>query len=617
MCGVLYSFNPRFNPVHFQEKVRQAIAGLIHRGPDENNIWSDGPCVVAHTRLSIIDLGLSHQPFTDPGNRYFLSYNGEIYNYQTLRKSLVDRWQFTTEGDTEVLFAGLILDGPDFVTRLEGMWAFAFWDRIENSLLLSRDRLGKKPLYYRASHDAFTACSELKPLLLIEDDAIKEDLNSTADYMRYGFFMPGDTIYEGIKEVLPGHNLSWKPGSEPQQHQYWQLRPGREISVYADALAQVRETMHQAVVKRMVADVEVGAFLSGGIDSSIVVALARQATSSTLKTFTMGFQDANFDESRYAKSVANQLGTEHYLQVLESWDPDLLRSLLANHVSQPFADPSLLPTALISQLASKKVKVALSGDGGDELFSGYQRYKARTMLRWYTRLPRQIKANVHKLINKLPEPAGSHNHGIIKNAHLFSATMDRMEDEIPYIAPMFFSNSQLSRLVPDIHTMGYSLALKDAPPCHVDEIQQMMHQDALIYLPQDVLVKVDRASMAYSLETRAPFLDHALVELAFSLPLAWHRRWFSGKQVLRDTFSGLFPEAFWKRRKQGFGVPLSHWFKTFLGDDLLKLCEEIPSPLSVQFVKQLVDNHKSGRYDMSLRLWQLYSYLLWKDLGKI
>ncbi len=614
MCGILFSYQPYMPEPELRARTEQAVGDLRHRGPDESGIWLQKNCAIGHTRLSIVDLSASQQPFFDPTGRYVLSFNGEIYNYQTLRSELKSQWHFVTNGDTEVLMAGLLLQGPSFIPKLEGMWAFALWDNHEKKLMLSRDRMGKKPLYYTQDGSSFSAASELPALLKLIPGSVKEDVDSTADYIRYGYYLPGHTIYKGIKEVLPGHNLDWEAGTTYRQHQYWQLRSTTTKLSKRLASDQINYLLQRAVDKRLIADVEVGAFLSGGIDSAIIVGLASNTHKKTIKTFTMGFDKKSFDESEYAREISHHFGTTHYEKKMTKWQPEQLNKLITKHIGQPFADSSILPTAMVSELASSHVKVALSGDGGDELFSGYQRYQARAILRWYTRLPNPLKKNFGKLIRALPEPASQHSRSVLKKAHLFADTIDRVDSETPYIAPMYYSNAQMAKLCPEICHRGHHISIEDHTTS-LDDIEKMMLQDALIYMPQDILLKVDRASMAHSLEVRAPFLDHNLVELAFTLPLNWHRSMLSGKEMLKHSFRQLLFPSVWRRRKQGFGVPMNEWFNTFLGDELKTLSGQQNSHLSDEYICNMLITHRQGKRDLSLRLWQVYCYLKWKSFS--
>jgi asparagine synthase (glutamine-hydrolysing) len=492
---------------------------------------------------------------------------------------------------------------------MEGMWALALWDSRQRKLLLSRDRMGKKPLYYQQNGDDLACASELPALDALGLAEFREDVDSTADYLRHGYFLPGTTAFSGVKEVHAGHYLEWQPGKQARQSPFWQL----EVTRFDGSIGKARERLHdtfiEAIRKRMIADVEVGAFLSGGVDSSLVVALLDKKINVSPKTFSIGFSEASYDERKYARLIAKQHETDHYEECLEHMDPRQLTGLLLQHVGQPFYDSSLLPTALVSRLASRHVKVALSGDGGDELFSGYQRYQARILMRWYTRLPAALRRFAEAGIRALPEPMAHHSRSILKKAHLFVDAVDRYQDETPYTAPMLYTAGEFAKLAPELEGRGHR------PPalpeeCALDDIVQMMCADAMIYLPQDILLKVDRASMAHSLEVRAPFLDREIVELAFSLPGSWHRRRFSGKHMLKETFRQYVPDTIWKRRKQGFGVPLHNWFRGGLGTELETMLENNTGPVAPGHVSIMLDQHRKKTRDNSYRLWNIYVYLL-------
>jgi asparagine synthase (glutamine-hydrolysing) len=441
----------------------------------------------------------------------------------------------------------------------------------------------------------------------------QEDERSTADYLRYGYYLPGTTAYHKVREVLPGHWLRWQVGRVPVQKPYWSL----SVDAFLPSVDQARSLLKDAVIasvkRRMVADVEVGALLSGGIDSSLVTGIIRQELKQPLKTFTMGFAEPTFDERSYARRIARRFNSEHFEGCLriEGWEE--LESLVLDQVGQPFADGSLLPAALISQMASEHVKVVLSGDGGDELFSGYQRYLARCLLRWYTRLPHGLRRCGEQLLGVFPEPGVHHSASFLKMAHLFVDVSARMEEEraCAYVAPLNYTQDDLARLVPDLWRIGHQPPGLPLKACK-DDIFQMMVADALIYLPQDILTKVDRASMAFSLEVRSPFMDRRVVELAFAMPRHWHRRGLRGKRMLQDCFSELMPEWVWKRRKHGFGVPVHQWFHSGLEGRLRMVLNEASHPLQNQFVETLITDHLNGRRDHGQRLWQIYIYLLWR-----
>jgi asparagine synthase (glutamine-hydrolysing) len=609
VCGLIFSYSDSLNKAESNLKASRALARISHRGPDAQAVTQKSFATIGHCRLSIIDLVASAQPMEDLSNRYTLSYNGEIYNYKEVRKELESKWQFKTQGDTEVLLAGLIIYGSKFLQKLEGMWAFALWDDKNKSLMLARDRLGKKPLYYQGGGEYFYCASELPALSCLIDSSLEEDLDSSADYFRYGFYLPGHTAYKNIHEVLPGHILTWSFGKDLKQEPYWSLPITAYAGTNQQAQQELNEILTSAIQKRLIADVEVGAFLSGGIDSSLVVSIISKVLEGNLKTFTIGFSEDNFDERSYARLVAEDCKTKHFEQCLSSMDVGDLNSLVLNNVGQPFADSSLLPTALVSELASKHVKVALSGDGADELFSGYQRYQARMLLRWYASLPSFIKHNFEKLVRLIPEPMSHHSRSVLKKAHLFQDIVNRSNQNQTYIAPSMYSNEDFTQLAPELERYGHE-APKIQGDEHVDDIMSMMAADAVVYLPQDILAKVDRASMAYSLETRAPFLDSKVLALAYSLPTQWHRKNFKGKCMLRETFKELLPKKIWSRRKQGFAVPLHAWFRGKLGLDFEALLEEACGPLDKKFILRMLHEHRNSSRDHGYRLWGIYVYLV-------
>ena len=612
MCGIALIYSKSICREDQKRMMQQALKRMQHRGPDDEGIWQGQDITIGHRRLSIIDLSGSRQPMQDLSGRYILTYNGEIYNYKELRSGLEDIWNFQTEGDTEVLLVGLIAKGVSFLEHLEGMWAFSLWDNVEKHLLLCRDRMGKKPLYFHQMQNEFTCASEIPTLACLQNQTWEEDLDSTADYLRYGYYLPGTTAYKNVKEVLPGHVLDWSPGAEEKQTPYWSLSLTPFQGDHKQACKKLRHLLIWAVERRLVADVEVGAFLSGGVDSSLIVSILTKELGVSPKTFTIGFQERSYDERQYAQQVAEECGTDHYMEVLEDWDRDKLTNLVLNNVGQPFADSSLLPTALVSSVAASHVKVALSGDGGDELFSGYQRYQARAILRWYTRLPGFCRGGIAKAVRSLPEPMAHHSRSLLKKAHLFQDIVDRLDEETPYIAPVLYDKKTFATLLPDLVGRGHQ------PPglperCDIDDIQQMMAADATIYLPQDILLKVDRATMSCSLESRAPFLDRTIVDFAFSLPRSWHRHGMQGKRMLYDSLRANLPENIWKRRKQGFGVPVHNWFHDQLGDEFEELIQTTSTPIDAKNVSMMLARHRKGQRDFGHHLWSIYIFLIWRQ----
>ena len=540
-----------------------------------------------------------------------MSYNGELYNYRDLRSRLSAHWKFSSQGDVEVVLAGLITQGPDFLQHMEGMWALALWDSRAQELLLVRDRMGQKPLYFQTSGQLMACASELRALAPLSWFSWQEDHRSTADFLRYGYYLPGSTAYQNVHELLPGHWLRWSPGRAISQQAYWGVKPGGFKSSRAEAGELLVEALTTSVRRRLVSDVEVGALLSGGIDSSLVLSIVRNRLGRRLKTFTIGFDDPAYDERAYARRIADQYGKEHHEQLLSPDQGLKLLDPLLRCMHQPFGDASLMPTAMVSRLASRHVKVVISGDGGDELFGGYHHYLARSLLRWYTRLPKELKNGAGRGI-ALFEPSRLLGPlGLGSWARRLSDLLKRMDNESPYIAPLNYCQDDFKQLVPELWKIGH------AGPClpaeaTLGDLQRMMLSDTLVYLPQDILTKVDRASMAFSLEVRSPFLDRRVVELAFALPAHWHRLGWRGKRMLRDNFKTLLPAVVWRRRKQWFAVPLNQWFREGLQRDLNDMINQIKSPLKIGFVNRLISDHVSGRRDLGYRLWQLYIYLRWR-----
>ncbi len=610
MCGLawLYGAQPA-DPL--RSRMETALTRMAHRGPDADGIEAGECWAMGHRRLSIIDLAGSPQPMWDATRRYVLAYNGELYNYRALRGVLAADHAFRTQGDTEVVLVGLIRHGPDFLDRMDGMWAIVLWDTLERRLLLARDRLGEKPLYYSARTDAFCCASELPALRALLPEAPLEDLDSTADYLRYGYALPGHTAYRDVHEVLPAHWLEWSPGQSPRGMRYWRLPETNPRLTSHEAHEQLPGLLNEAVRSRLEADVEVGAFLSGGLDSSLLVSSLVRHCGVSPQTFTIGFEEASFDERAPARRTAALFATRHHEERLQSLESAELERLLLEHVGQPFADASLLPTALVSRLAARHVKVALSGDGGDELFSGYQRYQARVLWRWYTRLPSSLRRLTGRVLGALPVSLAHHSASLLKKAQLFMESAERMGDETPYLAPRFYSEATLRELAPALAGRGHDVRLQPEAT-HLDDLDAMMRGDALAYLPQDILVKVDRAAMAASLETRAPFLARDLVEFAFAFPGRLHRHGFTGKRLLRDACHDWLPPDIWRRRKQGFGVPVGHWFMAALGESLTDALRADPGPLSPAPILMMLDEHRAGRRDHGLRLWLIHVYLLWR-----
>jgi len=611
VCGITFSYSSRYAS-QIASRTEQALSKMQHRGPDAYAKVTGPNWGIGHRRLSILDLGHSHQPMQSPDSNFVLSFNGEIYNFKTLRDELSPHWQFKTSGDTEVLLAGLIHYGPSFLRKLRGMWALALWNSVSGNLLLARDRIGKKPLYYTHSEQEFTCASELPALFTLTPKQSDEDLDSTADFFSYGFYMPGKTAYSNISEILPGHYATWNPSTGFVQQPYWELKVGPYYDSHSNAVDDLRSAMTTAVERRLVSDVEVGLLLSGGIDSSLIAAILTKDFERRPKSFTVGFGSHAYDERDDARRVAVTSNTNHYERVFPEFEPAQLDELVSRAVGQPFGDASLLPTSCAYALAGEHVKVVLSGDGADELFSGYQRYQARLLINYYLSVPKSLRVVVEKALSLFDEPHGHHSRSLLKKAKLFARYAQHARREHAYIAPDLLSRDTLSLIAPDLSDRGSNPAPL-IEPRDTDDVMEMMSQDALIYLPQDILTKVDRASMTHSVESRCPFLDAEVVDLAFRLPRHWNRRRLMGKRMIRDSFSDYLPPETWKKRKQGFSVPLSEWFCGELGNKLLCLLSDHKDHnLSSSHIETMLEQHRAGITDNSMGLWAIYSYLKWK-----
>lgn len=614
MCGLVYIRAPHLAAVERETRVANAISALRHRGPDASGIQSGSDFTLGHVRLAIVALEGGHQPLRDPTGRWSLAFNGEIYNYRSLRASLEESWDFRDASDTEVLLAGMVTKGASFVSRLDGMWAFVLHDAETGDVLLSRDRFGKKPLYYRVMHDQLACASELPALRrLCPDGSWSEAPAGISDYFRYGYTMPGNTCLQGVHELLPAHCMRIDRSGRIEAWRYWTPDTSPWQGDFGKAAREVRTRLEAAVASRqLAADVEVGAFLSGGVDSTVVCALAGQGGFGRLATFTAGFAEPTYDERDAAARAAAALGTRHASDELSPAAAIDFAASLAARLGQPFGDASIVPTALVSRLAARSVKVVLTGDGGDEVFGGYARYAGRRMAQLYRHVPASMRSALERAVLSIPEPPAHHSGSLLKRAHLFIGLA--RESQSDYVAPAAIRSEVLFRLLPGL-AQGNALPELPWPACS-EELRHMMLMDWLIWLPQDILAKVDRATMAFSLEARSPFLDRELVEFVIRLPWRWHFSGLRGKRLLRAAMRGAVPDFVWRRRKQGFASPVAHWMRGRLGDDLAELAaSQDTGPLDRRALAELLQAHRNGVADHSQPLWLASSYLRWRAEG--
>ena len=599
--------------------VETMVGRLDHRGPDDagNFMSDDGKCAIGFRRLSVIDPPLSHQPMVSPDGLTVVAFNGEIYNFHTLRDELsAEGYTFRTHGDTEVLLALWRQYGEAMPEKLTGMFAFAIYDARKGKLFLARDRLGQKPLWYATLPGRIVFASEAKALLAHPSVRREIDPQAVAFYLTLGYVRSPMSIWRGIAKLPPAHCMTVSySSSEPRR--YWSL-PDRLADISgSDAVERVRETLTASVERRMVADVPLGALLSGGVDSSIIVALMCLAAGSAggVKTFTAGFAQSDFDERPFAAQVAKHLGTDHHELLIgpSQFDiPTLLDKLVAQY-DEPFADSSAIPTYLICQAAREHVTVALTGDGGDEAFGGYDRYRAMRLSETMgptTWLLTRGAAGLAAII--APHDERSHLRRLVR----FAEGLDKPPAKQYFTYRRLFSPEQLQFVMERDFA---SLADVNRPSewfCGLyeqgefsDEIAYAQRHDLLTYLPDDLLVKADIASMACSLELRSPMLDHEVVSLGLSLPVDCKIRGRRGKAILRDAFSHLLPEGVFTRPKRGFGVPVHDWLQNELRGTLRETL--LAGPLVGRGwlaripMERMIDEHLTGKADHRHRLWAL------------
>lgn len=624
MCGIcgLIDLNMR-SGLELPSTVRLMANRLVHRGPDAEGLWHGPGVALGHRRLSIIDLAGSIQPMQDPTGRYILVFNGEIYNYLELRSDLEKHGiRFRTKGDTEVLLAAFIIYGPGCLEHLNGMFAFAVWDRQEQILFAARDRMGVKPFFFGQGRGGLLAfASELQSLRgLPLDFSVRP--SALVQYLRHGFIRSPDTIFQGVRELRPAHFLRYsRHGLEVRP--YWESPlpdSGWKHRSESELAEELRDLVRSAVQFRLRSDVPLGAFLSGGLDSSVIVAAMRDLGETGIHSFAIGFEEASFDESPFARQVADYLGTTYHESRKALRAGDLLFDLV-RHYGQPYGDSSAIPTWHLCQETRRHVTVALSGDGGDELFCGYRRYVARRLLAWYQKLPQSVRRKcLAALIKRLPEGTAYYDHSLIKKLRLFVDLDQRVTDDPNDIYPAFFKTEDLARLLdPEQISIEHEHQNVEMTAAQeMDPIELMMRSDILHYLPDDILTKVDRASMAHSLEVRSPFMDYRVAEFACRLPLQYKLRGLTTKHLLRKAFAKDLPPGPLKRQKHGFAVPMGDWFQGPLKavyEDIV-LSSPMKNLVNRDEAGRLLKDHQYGRTDHGHRLWLLLFLHAWHQWWK-
>ncbi|MBV9925938.1 MAG: asparagine synthase (glutamine-hydrolyzing) [Acidobacteria bacterium] len=590
---------------------------IAHRGPDDQGVGHAGPAALGMRRLSIIDLGGGHQPIAGCDPETFVVFNGEIYNYRDLRPELEARGhRFRTDSDTETIVHAYEEYGADCVGHLRGMFAFAVWDGRRRELLVARDRAGKKPLYYTLTPaGTLVFGSELKSLL--EHPSVTREVDEEAldAYLSFGYVPDPLSIFRGVRKLLPGHHLRFSNG-RLRVEQYWDFgfEHAAEERPEEECLAELRELLAEAVRVRLVSDVPLGAFLSGGVDSSAVVGLMARATQSPVKTFSIGFREDSFDELAFARLTAKRFETDHHEFVVT---PDICGVVdeLAWHFDEPFADSSAIPTYMVSKLAREHVKVVLSGDGGDELFGGYTRYAVEAGRRAFERVPDFVRRGLMRpLSRRLPH--GARGRNFLHNVSLDPVA--RYADSVSLFTalnkPSLYARDFRERVgvwaAPAERFREYAARVRAGEPLDV-----LLYVDSKTYLPGDILTKVDRMSMAVSLEARTPLLDHKLIEFVTRLPASLKVREGVTKYLFKRAARGLVPDEILDRPKQGFGVPINQWINRELRS---RIRETLTEPRTRQrgyfdsaYVAVLLDEHERGRRDHSAQLWALFMLELW------
>lgn len=615
MCGIVGLFLA--NRHVSRTDIDAMNSRIVHRGPDGDGVYVDGPVGLGMRRLSIIDLDGGWQPISNESGRIQLVYNGEIYNYRELRQELTAKGhRFATNSDTEVaVHAYEQWGGYDFAKRLRGMFAIAIWDMDARELWIVRDRIGIKPLYYVHNDQGLGFASEIKSLLATDLFPRELEPRALAEYLTYGTAGPERSFVRSIRQLPPGSVMRCKNVHETDVRPFWQFRfPAQTVQLEEEeAQEMLLNRLQEAVRSHLVADVPVGAFLSGGIDSSGLVGLMAAEYGSSFKTFSIGFDEEEYNELKFAELVAQKWGTDHHSEIVR---PDAIEVVekLVDHFDEPFSDPSAIPTWYVAEIAAREVKVVLSGDGGDELFAGYTRYHEASRHAFLDRIPRSVRSLGSRIgawlpvtmpgINFLDYAAHDHRGRYIYQTDLFPR---RLREQI--LRPEWHEASLGEENI--LAQRSRVLAESAAP----DRMSEYMYYDVLRYLPLDILVKVDRITMAHSLEARPPLLDHEFVEFAATLPISLkYRNGTTGKYLFKKAIEPLLPAPLMNRGKAGFSVPLRHWFAgplaTMFSDLVLAkgLCTEY---FDGKVIRSMFEENRIGRRDHGTKLWSILVFEWW------
>jgi asparagine synthase (glutamine-hydrolysing) len=621
MCGICGKINLNNEPID-KALLRKMTSCLSHRGPDDEGLYIKGNVGLGHRRLSVIDLSqFAHQPMSNEDGTIWIVYNGEIYNFPALREDLIKRGHvFRSRSDTETIIHLYEEHGTGCLKYLRGMFAFAIWNDKDKSLFLARDRIGKKPLYYMHSKDSFAFASEIKSILWDDNFQRKPDYTAIHHYLTYQYVPSPWTAFEGIKKLPAAHYLVLKNGNI-EVKRYWKLSylPKHTIKE-KDLKAEIIERLKEAVRIRLISDVPLGAFLSGGIDSSTVVALMSGIMKEPVKTFSIGFKEEKYNELGYARMIAEKFRTDHTEFIVEPKAVEILDKLVW-HYNEPFADSSAIPTYYVSKLAREHVTVILNGDGGDENFAGYGRYKANQVSGFmHSFVPLPLARLVYPLVRLIPHGKDPDNFfwrlkrflqeytntPELRNAQWLCHFTTEMKEDI-------YTDDFLCRFA---NTDSFELILNRCGEAEADSfLDRVLYADVMMYLPDDLLVKVDVASMANSLEVRSPFLDHEFMEFAAGIPAEMKLKGLTTKYILKEALRNILPDEVLFREKMGFGVPIDYWFRNELKgmvyDTLLSEKAVSRGYFKKESIKKILDEHVSEKWNWHNHIWNLLMLELW------
>lgn len=622
MCGIAGVYRPSGSVD--QDVLDLMNERLVHRGPDEGSSYVDGQIGLAARRLRIIDLEEGRQPIFNEDGTVAVVFNGEIYNHERLRERLRERGhQFETETDTEVLVHLYEERNEGFVSELQGMFAFALWDRARERLVLARDQLGIKPLYLGIEPNGrIFFGSELSALFPTDFDFGGLNPEAIAEYFAFGFIPSPKSAFQNVTKLLPGEMVEISDGNL-SRNRYYDPRIDPVQSGFEAAVVDLRNRLERAVRNRLQADVPLGTFLSGGIDSSIITGLLSNVYDQPVKSFSVGFDESRFDETWAAREVASFHGTEHHEYTVTPNDVrDVIKQVLPE-MGEPFADSSILPTFVLAEKTRQEVTVALSGDGADELFSGYNKYRGEYYSKYYRLLPRQIrKSLLEPVVTRLPASRGTMQGEVIRKMQKFvrcgggdiqERQYQWMAVTTPQTAPAIQQNC-VPRDAKKRIANAQDRAILALPVRRRDDLSVMKMVDAQFALPDGILTKVDRASMLNSLEVRVPFLDTGVFEFAMGLPVSSTITPTRRKRILKEAFDDLLPGSILRRGKQGFDVPIGEWFKEELKADFIGSLDNARGELiDTQMVRDIYREHQSGSGDHAQFLWAVFVYLRWED----